>query len=361
MTEGLRALIVDDDPTICLVVSRRLGPLGLQSRSVTTGEAAFDAIASELPDVVFLDLSLPGISGLEVLERLRAEKLDLAVVLMTAHGSESVAADALRAGADDYLRKPFDAAEFSAVVRRTVDRLLLRRANAHLQAELQVEIARAARVQKDLLPQRMPELPGWELSGTCIPARTVGGDFFDVWIGPDGCLYLALGDVMGKGMPAALWMSATRAALRASTPASAADAVHAVDRAIGADLQDAGAFVTLVFARLEPTSGTLDLCDAGHGMGRVLRGTAVIVPPTGLPLGVAPELAREGTSIRMEPGDAFFGVTDGICETEAELDRIAKLLGPRPARDIVDDILALAPPSPDDDLTVLLLQRTAEP
>jgi DNA-binding response OmpR family regulator len=85
---------------------------------------------------VLLDVSMPGMDGLEVLERVREQQLDIAVIMSTAFGSKRVAIDALRKGADDYLRKPFEPTELRAVVDRTASRLFLRRENAALQRQL---------------------------------------------------------------------------------------------------------------------------------------------------------------------------------------------------------------------------------
>ncbi|HEY8600739.1 MAG TPA: response regulator, partial [Thermomicrobiales bacterium] len=131
-----RILVVDDDPDINRLVRVRLTTRGFTVESATNGEEALAAIAADPPDLLFLDISMPGIGGLEVLADLRARGLDLAVIMMTAFGSEAVAIEALRHGADDYLRKPFDRTEFSATLDRTVRRLELSRQNAWLRTRL---------------------------------------------------------------------------------------------------------------------------------------------------------------------------------------------------------------------------------
>src|SRR5215203_6084894 len=132
----LRFLVVDDDPHINRLVHVRLRARGFEVISVTNGEQALHQLHDWQPDVIVSDVSMPGISGLEMLAQVRASGIDCAVVLMTAFGSEQVAIEALRRGANDYLRKPFEAAEFQTVIERTTSRLILERQNAELRRQL---------------------------------------------------------------------------------------------------------------------------------------------------------------------------------------------------------------------------------
>jgi hypothetical protein len=154
------------------------------------------------------------------------------------------------------------------------------------------DLERAAQIQAELLPREIPKLPGFELAARCVPAREVGGDFYD-WQEPaTGILTLTLGDVMGKGMPAALLVAAVRAALRAiayqnssvvaTMPflmASETDLprfgnvvtlfhsqlIQSAAHALEPDLERAGSFVTLFHAQLNVMDRRLDYVDAGHG------------------------------------------------------------------------------------------------
>jgi DNA-binding response OmpR family regulator len=118
-------LVVDDEPTIAEVVGRYLDRAGYATRVVGDGDAALAAASHERPDLVVLDLMLPGIDGLEVMRRLRGGSRRTAVILLTARGEESDRVLGLRLGADDYVVKPFSPAELVArvdAVLRRVDR-----------------------------------------------------------------------------------------------------------------------------------------------------------------------------------------------------------------------------------------------
>jgi two-component system, OmpR family, response regulator ResD len=110
-------LVVDDEPTIAEVVARYLERAGYDARVAADGPAAVQAAADQRPDLVVLDLMLPGIDGLEVMRRLRdAETRRIAIILLTARGEESDRIVGLRLGADDYVVKPFSPAELVARV-----------------------------------------------------------------------------------------------------------------------------------------------------------------------------------------------------------------------------------------------------
>lgn len=372
-----RILVVDDDPDINRLVRVRLTTRGFTVESATNGEEALAAIAAAPPDLLFLDISMPGIGGLEVLAELRARELDLAVIMMTAFGSEAVAIEALRHGADDYLRKPFDRTEFNATLDRTVRRLELGRQNAWLRTrldeqrrQLEAELARAGAVQAELLPRDQPTITPFELAARCIPAREVGGDFYD-WQGlAPGDLWLTLADVMGKGMPAALWMATVRTAMRAVVRESPpAIAMRYVARALEPDLARAEAYVTLFLARLEGATRRLTYVDAGHGHVFVRRanGNAELLPTRGLPVGILPDEEYRQGEIIFAPGDALILYSDGLIDARPDLPLDAAFLtnhlaGAATAEALVARLIALgeAGGALPDDLTVVVLLLPAE-
>ena len=374
-TSALRALVVDDDLTINRLLQLRLEGRGFRVQTVYSGEAALAQVSAQRPDVIFLDVSLPGISGLEVLEQVRAKTQDMAVIMTTAFGSEQVATDALRHGADDYLRKPFEPAEFETVLDRTVSRLQLSRQNTALRQaldekrrQLEMELARAGKVQTDLLPHSYPSLPRFQLAARCLPAREVGGDFYDWQQVAPGVLSLTMGDVMGKGMPAALLMATVRAALRTVAGRnSPALTLEMARRALTDDLDRSGSFVTIFHAQLEAAGGHLAYVDAGHGYVFIRRanGTVKELPLRGLPLGIpSPEPYQEGVHTFC-PGDALVLYSDGLIEAQPTLGasnmQVARALaGATSAEAMVERLIAQANPDgpPPDDLTVVILLCT---
>jgi serine phosphatase RsbU (regulator of sigma subunit) len=368
-----RILIVDDDPQFRQFLIVWLKTRGFQVEVAASGEEAVAQLESAArPDLVFLDVLLPGITGLQVLELIRDQADDMAIILTTAYGSEPVAINALRRGADDYLRKPFDTREFQAILQRTLDRLRLRRQNTALRAQLdekhrqlEAELSRAARIQAELLPTQVPKLAGFELAARCIPAREVGGDFYDWHRVTPSLLNLTMGDVMGKGMPAALLMTTVRATMRAVAGQNAPSAtIHATASALDADLSGAGSFVTLFHAQLDIAQRRLAYVDAGHGHVFVRRanGTALALTERGIPLGIMSNQAYDEGSIDLQPGDALVLYSDGLVDMwpmpEHHRGILADMLAnAHGAQQMVDRLVAL--PSLlgplEDDLTVVVL------
>jgi CheY-like chemotaxis protein len=264
-----KVLVIDDDSEIHRLLRARLESRGYQVWMASSGEEGIARLLELKPDLIFLDVAMSGMTGIDVLDFVRSQRLDVAVILTTAYSSEQIAIAALRHGADDYLRKPFDRGEFQATLDRTLARLtmsrqirMLRRELERKQAQLAREIARAAVVQADLLPTEHPAVVGFEIGARCIPASAVGGDFYDWQQLAGDRLSLTVGDVMGKGMSAALLMATVRAVIRAMVPQHGpAAAVQNTASALDDDLMRSGSFVTLFHAQLNTTTAELRYVD----------------------------------------------------------------------------------------------------
>ncbi len=371
-----RVLVVDDDDDINRVLCQWLGTSGFQVQGVASGEGALACLQANLcqddptflPDLVFLDVLMPGIGGLEVLRHIRQQQWDMAVIMTTAFGSEQVAIDALRQGADDYLRKPFDPQEFQTVLQRTIARVELRRQNAALRRQLHIELARAAEIQQELLPRTMPDLPGFDLAARCLPAREVGGDFYD-WQAPAPDLFnIVLGDVMGKGLPAALMMATVRASIRAlARQTSPLVNIQYTANALESDLIRSESFVTLFHAQLHIPQRRLTFVDGGHGHALMLRRTGQIeeLYPRGMPLGSFFGDAYEQGELFFESGDTLLLFSDGLLEARPDLSKdrsplLEPFLDNVSATELMEYTLNLAlqefTDHQTDDLTVLVLR-----
>jgi len=234
---------------------------------------------------------------------------------------------------------------------------------------LQTELECAARMQSYLLPKDPPKVKGFDIAASCLPAHHVGGDFYDWHETSSGLLTITFGDVMGKGIAAAMLMATVKAALRAvsqATPPLAA--LHLAERALRSELDRSESFVTLFHALLDVDRRALSFSDCGHGFGFMLRsdGTVEELLPRGLPLGVFSGSFLEGRII-FGSGDVLIlysdGLIDALPEEEQEKSSLAAVVkGAECAQEMVDRLIATVVNNTElplsDDLTVLVV--TAE-
>jgi PAS domain S-box-containing protein len=237
--------------------------------------------------------------------------------------------------------------------------------------QLETELKFAAEVQRNLLPLQAPPLHGFDMAAECRPARQVGGDFYDWQETQSGQLILTFGDVMGKGLAAAMLMTTVRATLRGVTlSVSPASAIQMAEQSLRPDLNNAESFVTLFLAQLDVATALISYVDCGHGFAFIRRqgGEVEELLPRGLPLGVsADETYQEGNCV-LQPGDAFVLYSDGLVDAQpaGALDHAAiaaHLQGAGSASEMVERIKALIPadaPLPDD-VTILVLRRQQLP
>jgi phosphoserine phosphatase len=254
---------------------------------------------------------------------------------------------------------------------RLVEELQARRA---LEASLDV----AREIQRGFMPERLPDVPGYELASWWLPNQAVGGDYCDVFALRDGRVGLVVADVSGHGLGPSLLMAGARAALRALllNHVSPENLLSLLGRALAPDLQN-GRFITMVLVALDPRGHYIEFANAGHAPAEVYskaQDRFRILEATGLPLGIEdqPEYPRP-PRYPLEIGDVIVLCTDGIIEAmdehreqfganrfrevvrtnaSASMQTLVETLGARVSRHYVGE-------TPPDDLTILAVRRNA--
>jgi PAS domain S-box-containing protein len=189
------------------------------------------------------------------------------------------------------------------------------------------EFAIAREIQQGLLPRAAPKAAGLALAGVSFPAQETGGDYYDFFTLADGTLAVAVGDASGHGIGAALFMSATRAYLRALALAHGdlSQVLSQVNRRLSEDVAE-DHFVTLLLAQFGPGGRELTYCNAGHWPGFVLdyRGQVrSVLDSTGVVLGFDPTAEfPTGPAVTLEPGDLVLLCTDGLAEALSKEDEL---------------------------------------
>jgi len=181
---------------------------------------------------------------------------------------------------------------------------------------IQREIEIAREVQERLFPQEMPSVTGITLAGSCRPALGVGGDYYDVISLGDGLIGLAIGDVSGKGISAALLMASLRASLRGMTMYGSGNLAEMMQRVnqLVYEASSSNRYATFFFAVYNPATRELRFVNAGHNPPMIVRDEVMTLQAGGPVVGLLPGIAYSEETITLRPGDLFFAYTDGISE-----------------------------------------------
>ena len=249
----------------------------------------------------------------------------------------------------------------------------LRRTTAEKERfEKELEIAKG--IQQSFLPDTAPDMERFEIVAISIPAREVGGDFYDFIPIDKDRWGLAVADVSGKGVPAALFMALSRTLIRASTSSdpSVKDAISHANRLICADSKT-NMFVTLFYAILDSNNTTLQYINAGHNPPLLLReepGDVVLLKAEGIPLGLFPDIDLPIEEVKLKKGDVLVLYTDGVTEAinakreQFETERLSRVVRKNhhlPAQAIIKaiqaELKAFVCDQPQyDDITLVILK-----
>ncbi|MFK7801783.1 MAG: PP2C family protein-serine/threonine phosphatase [Anaerolineae bacterium] len=261
-----------------------------------------------------------------------------------------------------------------------IENALMHEANVEqvkIRTRMQTEMELAHGVQMNLMPQTLPEFPTLDLAAKAIPALSVGGDFYDCLVQSDEQFYFTLGDVSGKGMPAALLMAMTRTTLR-----NAARLLHdsmprvILDRTTDAlydDFTEVGMFSTVFVGTYLPQKGELHYANAGHApvIFKPVGGKARLLEATGPPLGAWPDNLAEESFILFGEGDVLVAATDGLNEARNDagemfdyerllhlVDEITHQTSAEIMESLMSAVAEFSKGQPqDDDQTIIVLKR----
>lgn len=332
----LRILLVEDNRADAALVQGYLQqglslPFILEATDALAGTIRLlDSVAF---DLILLDLTLSDSSGLETFGGVDRHCNGTPIVVLSGESDSELAVEAVRRGAQDYVRKSeLNADTLGLHVRFAIERNCRVRAESQLTAAReQIRIAR--RLQRDLFPATAPVIEGFDIAGRAWTAEHACGDYFDFIRRDNGSLGLVVGDVSGHGLGAALKMVESRAALHTAWEYES-DLNRLIGRVNAVFRNDeltnhATLFLTLFIGRLDPAASTLQFASAGHPAFRLdSAGSVERLQCTSLPVGLmSAENIGQCDSIQLNPDDIIVIPTDGFFEAGVVSRRILGIKG----------------------------------
>jgi sigma-B regulation protein RsbU (phosphoserine phosphatase) len=317
----IRAVLVDDEPPARTRMRQLLDAVGDVTIVGEAGSAveAREVIRRTRPDLLFLDVEMPEVRG----TALAAELPEPRPFIVFATAFDRYALDAIAVDATDYLLKPVSRHKLTATLERVRARLATQR--------VEHDVAAASAVQAHLWPGTLPSIPGFDCAAASLPARGVGGDFYDIFplndvrgagsLDPATKWGLLLGDASGKGVAAGLVASAVQARVNAAARharLAPEQLMATVDRDVYATT-DGARYATAIYASLDVARRELTLVNAGHPALLMLSPGASAprrYDATGPALGLIEAGRFESRSIALLPGSLLLAVTDGVTEAQ---------------------------------------------
>lgn len=317
-------LIVDDTPANLRLLTSILADEGYHPRPVPNGSLALQAAAGRQPDLILLDIRMPGMNGYEVGMELKdnPNTSEIPIIFISALGSIEDKVKAFQVGGVDYITKPFHAEEVLARVETHLSLRRLQKQQQEINRKMARELRLAGEIQTSFLPQELPEIPGWQFAAILEPARETSGDFYDIRKTTSGQLALLVADVVDKGAGAAMFMALCTTLLRSYGsiyPSQPDQVMRAVNKRI---LTDTGGqqFVSVFYGCLNPGSGELVYCNAGHPPPIYIRAADSTfgqkLTRTGTTLGISEESKWETGKIQFSREDLLLLYTDGLTDAE---------------------------------------------
>ncbi|MBT5536977.1 fused response regulator/phosphatase, partial [Candidatus Poribacteria bacterium] len=328
-----KVLVVDDEPDILDLVELTLVSEGFDVVTATDGAEALAAAHAEGPDLVLLDVSMPDLDGFEVMQALRGSPTtrEIPVIMLTARAQISDKLRGLSSGADDYITKPFEPSDLVARVTAALGPAPsagVEDVSAPLEQwsgeieELARHLETAAQIQLGLMPEESPPLAGFRVVGMLESSLNVSGDFYDFIQLDEDRVGIAIADIRGKGIPAALLMVMVRTVLRivAREGHGPAEALRRVNDFLAAETAP-DMFATIVYGILDTRRREFTYCNGGHCYPLHVRASddsVATLSTGGMLVGAFASATYEEETVSLGQGDLVALYTDGVTESESE-------------------------------------------
>lgn len=331
----VRILVVDDEPDMSTLISQQyenaIVGFEVAFTFASNGQMALELIERDSDfDLILTDINMPVMDGLELLTNINKRWPLIKVVVISAYDDMKNIRKAMNLGAFDFITKPIEFGDLELTIADAIraskeGRLkAYEKMNEHIKlVEIEKELETARNIQSAIIPKDFHQLlsqTDFEIYGTMKPAKEVGGDFFDFFRLDDVNVGLVIADVSGKGVPAAMFMTMTRAALRCFASKGLTDSLRLTNEFL-CNRNDSCMFVTLFYGILNTQTRELKYCNAGHNPPYIVSTNGSIQEigrNQGLPLGVMTDFESHEHATSLQSNDSLIYYTDGITEAMNE-------------------------------------------
>ena len=384
----VKILSVDDETDLELLLTqyfrRKIRQGEYEFFFAHNGLEALDML-QERPDIdiILSDINMPEMDGLTLLSKINERQNPAQkCIIVSAYGDMGNIRSAMNKGAFDFATKPIDLDDLSVTIEKAIDVINYVKSaqEEHTQLEtIKTDLVVAAQIQQAILPRVFPPFP--ELAGIVdiaakmIPAKDVGGDFYDFFRLDDEHIGLIIADVSGKGVPASIFMAVSRTlirtvALQGGTPA---ECLETANNLLSQESVNS-MFVTVFYAVYNTKTGAIDYCNGGHNHPCIMHadGTLELLSTTNsFILGAIAGLSYQNGSTHLNVGDTLLMYTDGVNEAfditfeqygDSRMLHTLSGLYQQSSQEIIggllDNVKAFVGEAPQsDDITLLALKR----
>ena len=327
-----KILVVDDEPDLQMLMMQKfrhkVRSNEFEFLFAENGSEALEKINENKEiSLILSDINMPKMDGLTLLNKLQElQRLDLKAIMVSAYGDMENIRTAMNRGAYDFVTKPIDFKDLETTIEKTLKEIERIQKTEELEQQLSslnYDLDMAARIQQKILKQDFPVYEDdnrFDVFANMIAAKHVGGDFYDFFKTDDDNFVFFIGDVAGKGMPAAIYMAVCRTMLKSigSEVLDPSDCIFKVNNMLIPE-SDISTFVTVFYGVMNLKTGELSYCNGGHNLPYLLSADGTVKELDdvgGLLLGKFEGAAYEKKTIQLNPGDTIVTFTDGVTEAE---------------------------------------------
>ena len=325
-----RILVVDDEPDLEHLITQKfrkqIHENVFEFSFARNGIEAIERIRQDASiDLILTDINMPEMDGLTLLTKIKEmENPLLRSVIVSAYGDIHNIRTAMNRGAFDFVIKPIDLSDLEITIDKSLKDLQILREAIRSQDQLTAirqELDIAMKIQTSILQKTFPAFPGlkgFDIYAQMIPAKEVGGDLYDFFLIDKNRVGCIVGDVSGKGIPAAMFMAVSKTLLKATAlKGIPTDTCMETVNNVLVEESLSGMFVTVFYGIFDTRNGAFEYCSGGHNPPYLISKSGEVKQlenKGGLVLGGIKDVEYESNMVVLQPGDSLFLYTDGVTE-----------------------------------------------